>query len=78
MDYNLEKDLFNKEPHISLDRDGTPITSEDHYEMEMGLDVPGSDEDNNMEKIGLEEENNYWNLNDNEDDHEEENIDIAD
>lgn len=79
MDYDPNEDLFKKEKHIRLDGDGNPILNEDaeENEMEMDLDVPGSDEDNDMEEIGSEdEENNYWSTSDNNDDHEEENDDV--
>lgn len=77
MDYNPNEDLFNKEKHISLDGDGNPIEDKDFDEMEMNLDVPGSDDDNAMQEVGTEdEENNYWSLSDNEDDHEEKNTDL--
>lgn len=79
MDYDPNEDLFNKEKHIPLDGDGNPILNKDaeENEMEMDLDVPGSDEDNDREEIGSEdEENNYWSTSDNKDDHEEENDDV--
>jgi nitrogenase molybdenum-iron protein alpha/beta subunit len=79
MNYSPNEDLFNKEKHISLDGDGNPIINEqdEENEMEMDLDVLGSDEDNDMEEIGSEdEENNYWSTSDNNDDHEEENDDV--
>lgn len=45
----------------------------ENYEMEMDLDVPGSNYDNMQEVIGSEdEENNYWSLSD----HEETNEDL--
>ena len=79
MDYNSEDDIFNQEEHISLDENGNPIYDEnvEDLDMEMNLDVPGSNEDNAMEEVGSEdEENNYWSLSD-QDDHEEENDDLV-
>ncbi|WP_299177058.1 hypothetical protein [uncultured Chryseobacterium sp.] len=77
MDYDPNEDLFNKEKHISLDGDGNPIEDEDAENMDLSLDVPGSEDDDEMEQVGTEdEENNYWSLSDNEDDHEETNTDL--
>lgn len=79
MDYDSNEDIFKREKHISLDGDGNPIFDEDIDEdkLDKGLDIPGADEDDDMEKIGEEdEENNYWSLSDNADDHEEENDDV--
>lgn len=79
MDYNPNEDLFNKEKHVSLDGDGNPILNEDLYDdkIDKGLDIPGAEDDDKMEEIGSEdEENNYWSLSDNADDHEEENEDL--
>lgn len=82
MNYDPKDDLFNQEKHIRLDADGNPIYDEyEHkeYEMEMGLDVPGSDEDDDMEEIGSEdEENNYWSLSDNEDENFNQDEDLVD
>ncbi|MDP9961758.1 hypothetical protein [Chryseobacterium lathyri] len=81
MDYSPNEDIFNKEKHIPLDGDGNPILNEDENEdedkIDKGLDIPGIEDDDGMEEIGSEdEENNYWSLSDNEDDHEEENDDV--
>lgn len=78
MDYDPNEDIFNKEKHISLDGDGNPILNEeDDDKIDKGLDIPGVEEDDDMEEIGAEdEENNYWSLSDNQDDHEEENDDV--
>ncbi|SIS63323.1 hypothetical protein SAMN05421786_101639 [Chryseobacterium ureilyticum] len=79
MDYDSNEDIFKREKHISLDGDGNPIFDEDIDEdkLDKGLDIPGADEDDDMEEIGEEdEENNYWSLSDNADDHEEENDDV--
>lgn len=80
MNYDAKDDIFNQEKHISLDENGIPIYDEnlEDYEMEMDMDVPGSDEDNDMEEVGSEdEENNYYSLSD-QDDHEEDNEDLVD
>ncbi|MFP8891971.1 hypothetical protein EGI15_01625 [Chryseobacterium cucumeris] len=79
MDYSPNEDIFKREKHISLDGDGNPILDEDFDEdkIDKGLDIPGAEDDDEMEEIGAEdEENNYWSLSDNEDDHEEENDDV--
>jgi hypothetical protein len=79
MNYAPDEDIFVHQDHISLDENGLPIyeINSSEYEMEMDLDVPGSDYDNLQEQIGSEdEENNYWSLSDNDDDHEEYNEDI--
>ncbi|KFF24843.1 hypothetical protein [Chryseobacterium vrystaatense] len=78
MDYNPNEDIFNKEKHIPLDGDGNPILNEeDDDKIDKGLDIPGTEDDDNMEEIGSEdEENNYWSRSDNADDHEEENDDV--
>ncbi len=54
MDYNPNEDIFRKEKHISLDGDGNPILDEDLDEdkLDKGLDIPGADEDDDMEEIG--------------------------
>ncbi|WP_332025402.1 hypothetical protein [Kaistella sp.] len=45
--------------------------------MDDGLDIPGTTADDAMENIGSEdEENNYYSLSDNEDNHEETNDDV--
>ncbi|MBV8328485.1 hypothetical protein [Chryseobacterium sp.] len=79
MDYDSSEDIFKREKHIPLDGDGNPIFDEDPEEdnIDKGLDIPGTEYDDEMEEIGEEdEENNYWSLSDNEDDHEEENDDV--
>ena len=79
MNYSPEKDIFNQQEHVSLDGDGNPILNEQPDEERMGddLDVPGSAADDAMEKIGSEdEENNFYSLSDNEDNHEETNEDL--
>jgi len=79
MDYNPNEDIFNKEEHIPLDGDGNPILKEDldDDKIDKGLDIPGVEDDDDMEDIGSEdEENNYWSTSDNDDDHEETNDDV--
>lgn len=78
MNYPAAEDIFNKEKHISVDGNGNPIESgEKDDSMSMNLDVPGSDLDNQQEKIGSEdEENNYYSQSDNNDNHEERNDDL--
>lgn len=79
MDYSPGEDIFSREKHIPLDGDGNPILNdEDDDRIDGGLDIPGTEDDDEMEEIGSEdEENNYWSLSDNEDDHEEENDDVV-
>ncbi|MCY0976566.1 hypothetical protein PGH12_05310 [Chryseobacterium wangxinyae] len=82
MDYNPGEDIFNREEHIPLDGDGNPITNPDHVNdgMPYGLDIPGAEDDDNFEQITdqlPDEENDFYSLSDNEDDHEEENEDIV-
>lgn len=64
MNYNSSEDIYNQDDKLSLDIDGNienPNVETD--DMEMNLDVPGSELDNSEEKIGSEdEENNYWSL----------------
>lgn len=79
MNYSPENDIFNQEEHVPLDGDGNPILNEKAEEERLGddLDVPGSAADDAMEKIGSEdEENNFYSLSDNEDNHEETNEDL--
>jgi hypothetical protein len=64
MNYNSSEDIYNQDDKLSLDIDGN-IENYQNIEddMEMNLDVPGSELDNSEEKIGSEdEENNYWSL----------------
>lgn len=78
LEYKSNEDIFNREEHIPLDGDGNPIEDEELYDsLDKGLDIPGVEDDDEMEEIGNEdEENNYWSISDNEDDHEEENDDV--
>ena len=79
MNYSSDQDIFNQEEHISLDGDGNPIENEAIQPERLGedLDVPGSSADDAMEEIGSEdEENNFYSLSDNEDNHEETNEDL--
>ena len=81
LDYNPKEDIFNKEEAIPMDGDGNPITIPNNVsdEMPYGLDIPGSEDDDNFEQITSQipdEENEYYSLSDNEDDHEEVNEDL--
>ena len=81
LDYNPKEDIFNKEEAIPMDGDGNPITNPNNVidEMPYGLDIPGSEDDDNFEQITSQipdEENEYYSLRDNEDDHEETNEDL--
>lgn len=64
MNYNSSEDIYNQDDKLSLDIDGNIENSNiETDDMEMNLDVPGSELDNSEEKIGSEdEENNYWSL----------------
>ncbi len=80
-DYFPSEDIFNQEDHIPLDGDGRPVYNEkeetDEDKIDKGLDIPGVEDDDEMEEIGAEdEENNYWSTSDNDDDHEEQNDDV--
>ena len=81
LDYSPKEDIFNKEEAIPMDGDGNPITNPNNVidEMPYGLDIPGSEDDDNFEQITSQipdEENEYYSLSDNEDDHEETNEDL--
>ena len=81
LDYNPKEDIFNKEEAVPMDGDGNPITNPTTVadEMPYGLDIPGSEDDDNFEQITSQipdEENEYYSLSDNEDDHEETNDDL--
>ncbi|MPT31024.1 MAG: hypothetical protein E2600_05015 [Chryseobacterium sp.] len=79
LDYPRSEDIFIREKHIPLDGDGNPIFNEaiDNDKPDKGLDIPGIEDDDEMEEIGSEdEENNYWSTSDNDDDHEEQNDDV--
>ncbi|MGI9525717.1 MAG: hypothetical protein ACR2MS_01260 [Weeksellaceae bacterium] len=62
MNYPEKEDIYNQEDHIPLDANGNPLNDSNKRDtIDMGLDVPGSEYDNNMEDIGKEdEENNYY------------------
>lgn len=80
-DYTPSEDIFNQEEHIPLDGNGKPIYNEkeetEEDKIDKGLDIPGVEDDDAMEEIGTEdEENNYWSMSDNDDDHEERNEDV--
>ena len=64
MNYNSSEDIYNQDDKLSLDIDGNIENSQNiEDDMEMNLDVPGSELDNSEEKIGSEdEENNYRSL----------------
>ena len=64
MNYNSSEDIYNQDDKLSLDIDGNIENPNiETVDMEMNLDVPGSELDNSEEKIGSEdEENNYWSL----------------
>ena len=63
MNYNSSEDIYNQDDKLSLDIDGNVENPNIEDDMEMNLDVPGSELDNSEEKIGSEdEENNYWSL----------------
>lgn len=76
MDYAPNEDIFNQEEHIPLDGDGLPIKDENIEDdnIDKGLDIPGVNDDDEVDEARLEdEENDYWSISDNEDDHEETN-----
>lgn len=64
MNYNSSEDIYNQDDKLSLDIDGNIENSNvETDDMEMNLDVLGSELDISEEKIGSEdEENNYWSL----------------
>ena len=79
MKYSPENDIFNQHEHVSMDGDGNPILNEKTNQERLGdnLDIPGSSADDAMEAIGSEdEENNFYTLSDNDDNHEETNEDL--
>lgn len=62
LNYPSSEDIYNKEPHVSLDGDGIPETDELPKD-ELELDVPGAELDDAQQIVGSEdEENNYWSL----------------
>ncbi len=59
MDYPANEDIFNQDKRVSLEE--TVETNQE--DLDMGLDVPGSAADDDMQNIGSEdEENNNWSL----------------
>ncbi|WP_410686314.1 hypothetical protein [Chryseobacterium sp. R2A-55] len=65
MNYPPGEDIFSQEERVSIDGDGVPETAETPVtkNLDDGLDVPGSELDDEQEQIGEEdEENNYWSL----------------
>lgn len=76
-DYQPNEDIFNQEEHIPVDGDGRPVFNEDVDDtLDKGLDIPGVDREAGTDDIGEDEENSYWGISDNEDDHEEQNDDL--
>lgn len=78
-DYQPNEDIFNQEEHIPVDGDGRPVFNEDTDDgdtLDKGLDIPGVDREAGTDDIGEDEENSYWGLSDNDDDHEEQNDDL--
>lgn len=77
-DYKPSEDIFSQEEHVSLDGDGKPVFNEniDDDTLDKGLDIPGVDDEAGTNDIGEDEENSYWGLSDNDDDHEEQNDDL--
>lgn len=80
MNYSPENDIFNQEEHVPIDGDGNPILDEAQTPpSDIGdiLDVPGPEDDVPIDGIGPEdEENDFYSLSDNNDDHESTNEDI--
>lgn len=79
MNYPPEQDIFEQEESIPLDGEGNPIIKGNAESNILGsdLDVPGSMADDKMENIGSEdEENNFYSISDNSDNHEESNPDL--
>ncbi len=71
MNYDADQDIFSNQKRVRVDENGVPLDEEEEQDdMEMNIDVPGSELDNDQEEIGSEdEENNYWSLGG--DDHED-------
>ncbi len=70
MDYDPNEDIFDREEILPLDGDGNPVLNVDIHDdkIDKGLDIPGIEDDDDMEDIGSEdEENNYWSISDNDD-----------
>jgi hypothetical protein len=60
--YPAGEDIFVKSKKVENKKD-KPLTAQSPDRMGNGLDVPGSELDNNQEDIGSEdEENNYYSL----------------
>lgn len=65
LNYPASEDIFNQQELVSLDADGNPMEQEATDLMDMDLDVPGSELDNEQQAVGSEdEENNYYSLDD--------------
>lgn len=71
MNYDADQDIFSNQKRVRVDENGVALDEEEEQDdMEMNIDVPGSELDNDQEEIGSEdEENNYWSLGG--DDHED-------
>ena len=55
MNYPENEDIFNQEAHVSLDGDGIPETDNvANDEITDGLDIPGSEMDDQQQIIGSE------------------------
>lgn len=80
MNYNPQEDIFNKEEPVPIDGDGNPILNDNSNDgMPYGLDIPGSEDDDNFEQITdqiPDEENVIHTTIGNEDDSEETNEDL--
>ena len=64
LNYPPSEDIYNQQERISTESEEAPEYLNDTPEaMDQNLDVPGSELDNEQQKIGSEdEENNYWSL----------------
>lgn len=64
LNYPENEDIYNQEPHLSLEDPEVPEFLRDGAEpMEKNLDIPGAELDDEQEFVGSEdEENNYWSL----------------
>lgn len=81
MDYSPENDIFNQEEHVPIDGDGNAILDETPQITDVGdiLDVPLPEDEEGVVMDGMgpeDEENDFYSLSDNTDDHESENEDI--
>ncbi|WP_270089913.1 hypothetical protein [Sphingobacterium sp. SYP-B4668] len=62
--YSAKEDIFSKETRVLDEELGQePLSKTDERSLDEGLDVPGSELDDDQEEIGSEdEENNYYSL----------------